>query len=190
VKTLLIRTVPFQVLELDAGWMRVQQGDSYGWVRAGVFVSCAADLPAWPNIEQLRILPQHQFWEQGSSPDFGGGLFTRLRLDALVQDRELIDKMKHPFYRDRIQQYSRRWGPIYNLRTRFFYVKGVRLAEPCKKRLQINLAKRRIFYKDVFGELWPEDVMRQVVRTQTGLLGSEVLFAKGQQYYLEVALVF
>jgi hypothetical protein len=121
---------------------------------------------------------------------FDRGLFAKLQFDSLFQDRELIHKMGHPFYRDRIYQLYRQWGPVYCFRTRFFYVKGFRLAESCQGRLQINLAKRRIFYKDVFGELWPEDIMRQVVRARTGLLGSEVLFAKGQQYYLEVALVF
>jgi hypothetical protein len=132
----------------------------------------------------------HNLFDRRGSPEFDGGLYAKLQLDSLARDRELTDKMKHPFYRDRIHQLSRRWGPVYNLRTRFFYVKGVRLAEPCRRRLQVNLAKRRIFYRDVFGELWPEDVMRQLVRARSGLLGSEMLFAKGQQYYLEVALVF
>ena len=142
-----------------------------------------------PGEDNPQLFVRHRVLDERNLTDFGGGLLTGLQLESLVQDRELVDKMKHPFYRDRIYQLHRRWGPVYYLRTRFFYVKGVCLAESFHQHLQINLAKRRIFYKDVFGELWPEDIMRQLVRARTGLLGSEVLFAKGQQYYLEVALV-
>jgi len=190
VETLLTRSLPSQVVAVNGGWLQVKQGDSLGWMRAEALGLQDGPLLQYPCGSRLQLFPQHHVFGERSSPDFGGGLFTKLQLDSLVQDRELIDKMKHPFYRDRFFQFHRQWGFVYYVRTQFFYVKGIRLAEFRNRRFRLNLAKRRIFYKDIHGELWSEDVMRQLVRAQPGLLGSEVLFAKGQQYYLELALVF
>jgi len=111
-------------------------------------------------------------------------------MGSLIQDSEVLEKMKHPFYRDRYFQYHRRWGVFYYLRTQLFYVRGICLAEFCQGRLQLNLAKRRTFYSVILGELWPEDVMREMIRARPGLLGNEMLFAKGREYFLELAFLF
>jgi hypothetical protein len=190
VVALLARSLPFQVIEITDTWVRVKQGDSLGWMML-LKLPPRESLPSSPFVaEGGDPFPRPEVFFKSSYESPRQGLLASWQIGSLIQDSEVLGKMKHPFYRDRYFQYQRRWGMFYYLRTQLFYVRGICLAEFYQGRLQLNLAKRRTFYSAILGDLWPEDVMRQMIRAQPGLLGNEMLFAKGREYFLELAFLF
>lgn len=190
VRTLLLPSLPLEILRMEDKWVQVRQGDLLGWITAEELGILRQPLSRHTNASSLPPLSPPHFFPAYDPAFAGGSLFFNQRVEDLFQDRILVERMNHPFYRDHFFQFHRRWGFVYYTRTKLFYLKGIRLIELAHHRLCLNLVKRRIFYRDMYGDLWPEEILRDFVRSQQGLLGSELLFGKGQEYYLELALVF
>ncbi|GAB4232205.1 MAG: hypothetical protein Kow00109_04600 [Acidobacteriota bacterium] len=186
VVSLLSPAAPFVISGAERGWLEVEQGETRGWLAASR-LPLAEPSPVVFCLERKR----HRWLEWGwpQQPQSGGGLLP-VDPDEIAADVEYIEKMKDPFYRHRYYQFYREWGPVFYRRTQVFYVRGVRLFRWCGGDLELRLVKRRLFYKTIFGPLWPEDLIRAVIRSRPGIWGNESIFGKGREYYLELAWNF
>lgn len=187
VVSLLSPAAPFVVTGVDQGWLEVEQGDLRGWLPFSSF-----SLEGPPPDQFCLERRQRRWLEWGWPRRFTGEESGRLPIDPeqIAADIEYLEKMKDLFYRHRYYQFYREWGPFFYRRTHVFYVQGVRLFAWCGDRLELQLAKRRLFYKTIFGPLWPDELIRAVVRSRPGIWGNEAIFGKGREYYLELAWTF
>ena len=187
--TLLIATKPFDVIEMKAGWVSVRQAGAEGWIRSsrlwelphrssGRGKSAKGKFGGLPEIGWEAPLPT-------TDPQFLQGFGT-----FAFGNAELSRKMSHPFYRHRIAQISSNWGPLFYRRTRLYYVKGIDVVRLDGNRIRLRLVKRRIHYKRIFGEMWTDDFMDNVLKSNSGWLGNRSLFRRGREYFLELSYHF
>ena len=171
----------FQVLDVEKGWVQVRQGDVKGWLGLdklwGVVERNVPPVPSQPAAN----LPRFDFHCCRGS--FETDRYQGL-VDFLVGNHELSRKMSHPYYRDRVVRISSQWGPLYYFRTRQYYIKGIYLARFFDDRVRISVAKRRLFYQQIFGPMWSENFMEGVLKSNRGRLRSRGIFGKGREYLL------
>jgi hypothetical protein len=186
VVSLLVQGLHFDLIRVSDGWVEVRQGTVCGWIPID-FVDLDDSVAARAGL----LVVEPAFTTETSDrvdwlPD--GGLSGLIRF--AVGDAELNRKMSDPFYRDRIPEIRSHWGPFFYTRTQFYYVRGICLARFREDHIRIELAKRRIYYGDIFGSLWSGDLLDAVIEGRSGLLGKKAIFGKGREYFLGLTFRF
>ena len=143
---------------------------------------------AEPFPSQSKDQPAKRFFYFGLVPSREGGLQSLL--DSVAEAAERTKKMSHPSHRDRIGAVSIEWGPFYYRRTHHYYVRGIYLWHHYNNQIRVRIFKRRLYYKELFGKLWSDELMDAVVRAQPGWRGNQSLFGRGREYFLELSYHF
>jgi len=187
VTSLLTPGLQFEIEKIQARWALVKQGGLAGWVSLD---ELPLDLYAsfqsksrWRNCFRSPILrfSRDDLEEDGSLSSF---------VQYAVEDQKKKLMMQHPSYRHRISSISSEWGPFFYRRTHQYYVRGITCTRLFHDQFYLSLAKRRIFYHDIFGSLWSDDIVKRVIDSNHGLLGVETLFGKGREYFMELSFRF
>ena len=69
-------------------------------------------------------------------------------------------------------------------------VRGIYLWHHYNNQIRVGIFKRRLYYKELFGKLWSDELMDAVVRAQPGWRGNQSLFGRGREYFLELSYHF
>lgn len=177
----------FQVLSLEEGWVEVRRGEIRAWMSAddlwlavqarGRSLKAAAAAPGFPPSGHLASAA-------GESNSWSG------LVNFLGGDYERWRKISDPHYRDRVSKLISEWGPLYYWRTRLYYIKGIRLCRFLDDRFSVNLAKRRIYYRQIFGQMWSDEFIEGAIQSNRGWLSNRHIFGKGREYFLELSYHF
>lgn len=98
--------------------------------------------------------------------------------------------MSDVYYRDRIVSVSSEWGPLFYLKTQYYYVRGLSLIKILDNRFRLGIAKRRLYFGQIYGSLWSDDFLRVAVDSNSGWLANRDLFDRGREYFVELSVHF